>query len=332
MKSSEVEIMKCFLCTVDRSLPFPNYNEIKIDEEDAIYPYIQKLVASNLQNAAAMEADFEEGSYLDTAVTDDPDDLELFVNAVTDTVYELVRDNAELSSGSGIFAFCIVEEQPYIAFFKMKFQERFVCRVAEDGKVSWVMNSKIMPLCTQKEYDFFLINILDRKVKLSDVENYIDDCKVNYLAEYVLKLKAKPSEKEKVEIIKETTLETIRECYEEKEVPQKIMEYRTEVAEHVGQTGRVSVAQIEQKVFSDNEKAADRYRERLEEERIAREPMPVSKKTERQFTKKQKIVTDNGIELLVPVEYLKNADYVEYVQDEEGNISIIIKSVHAIQA
>ena len=103
MKSSEVEIMKCFLCTVDQSLPFPNYNEIKIDEEDAIYPYIQKLVAANLQNAAALEAEFEEGSYLDTAVTDDPDDLEMFVNVVTDTVYELVRDNAELSSGSGIF-------------------------------------------------------------------------------------------------------------------------------------------------------------------------------------------------------------------------------------
>lgn len=332
MKSSDVEIMKAFLCTVDQSLPFPNYNEIKIDEEDAIYPYIQKLVAVNLQNTAAMEADFPEDSYLDTAVTDDPEDLEMFVNVVTDTVYDLVKNNAELHSGSGIFVFCIVEEQPYVGFFKMHFQERFICKIAEDGKVSWVLNSKVMPRCTQKDYDFFLINILDRKVKLSDVQNYIDDCKVNYLAEYVLKLQAKPSEKEKVAVIRETTIETIKECYDEKEVPQKIMEYKTEVAEHVEQTGRVSVAQIEQKVFADNERAADMYRERLEAEQIEREPMPVSKKTERQFTKKQKIVTDNGIELLVPVEYLKNADYVEYVQDEEGNISIIIKSVHAIQA
>ncbi len=332
MRSNDVEIIKAFLCTVDRSLPFPNYNEIKIDEEDAIYLYIRKLVAASLQNTAAMEADFPEDAYLDKAVTDDPDDLEMFVNVVVDTVYDLVKNNAELHSGSAIFVFCIVEEQPYVGFFKMHFQERFICKVAEDGKVSWVLNSKVMPRCTQKDYDFFLINILDRKVRLSDVQNYIDDCKVNYLAEYVLKLQAKPSEKEKVAVIRETTIETIKECYDEKEVPQKIMEYKTEVAEHVEQTGRVSVAQIERKVFADNERAADLYRERLEAEQIEREPMPVSKTTERQFTKKQKIVTDNGIELLVPVEYLKNADYVEYVQDEEGNISIIIKSVHAIQA
>lgn len=332
MKSSDVEIMKCFLCTVDRSLPFPNYNEIKIDEEDSIYSYIQKLVAGSLQNTAAMEADFSEGAYLDAAVTDDPEDLEMFVQVVTDIVYDLVKNNAELHSGSGIFVFCIVDEQPFIGFFKMHFQERYLCKVAEDGKVSWVLNSKVLPKCTQKDYDFFLINILERKVKLSDVENYIDDCKVNYIAEYILKLQAKPSEKEKVAVIRETTIKTIRECYDEKEVPQKIMEYKTEVADHVDKTGRVSVAQIEKKVFADNERAADVYREKLEAEQIEREPIPVSKKTERQFTKKQKIVTDNGIELLVPVEYLKNADYVEYVQDEEGNISIIIKSVHAIEA
>ncbi len=332
MKSSDVEIMRCFLSMMDGALPLPSYNEVKIDEEDAIYPYIQKLVVSSLQNTAAMQAKYEENSYLDKVVSDDPKDMEMLVQLVTDTVHALIRGNAELASGSGIFVFFVLEEQPYVGFFKMKFQERFVCKVAEDGAVSWVNNSKIMPRCTQKEYDFFLINLLEQTVRLSDVEHYIDDCKTNYLADYVLKLKPDPSEKEKVQTIKETTLETIRECYPEKEVPQKILAYRTEVAEHVEQTGRVSVAQIEQKVFSDNEKAAGRYRERLEEERIAREPMPVSKKTERQFTKKQKIVTDNGIELLVPVEYLKNSDYVEYVQDEEGNISIIIKSIHAIQA
>ncbi len=332
MKSSDVEIMRCFLCTLDESLPFPNYNEIKIDEEDTIYGYIQKLVAGTFGNTAAKVATFAEGDYLDNIVTDDANDLEPFAAVVADTVYDLVKNNAEMHSGSGIFVFCVVEEQPYVGFYKVPFRESFVCSVSGEGSVSWVLNSKMIPSASVRSCEYFLINVIERTVRLSDSLYYIDDRKVNYLAECVLRLKAGKSEKEKITIIEDTTIETIRECYPEREVPQKIMDYRTEVAEHAQQTGRVSVAKIEEAVFADNEQASEVYREKLSQERIEREPMPVSKKTERSFCKKQKIVTDNGIELLVPVEYLKNADYVEYLQDEEGNITIILKDIHAINA
>ncbi len=333
MKSNEIEIMRCFLCTLDESLPFPKYNEIKIDEEDALYGYIQKLVASTFGNTAAKIGEFAEGDYLDGIVTDDPDDLEPFVNVVTETVYDLVKNNAEMHSGTGIFTFCVVEEQPFVGFYKIPFQEQYICDINQEETVAWKLNAHVVPkTASLRGCEYFLINILDRYVRISDSVYYIDDCKVNYLAECVLQLRAKKSEKEKVDIIQETTIETIKEHYPQEEVAQKIMDYRTEVADHVEKTGRVSVAKIEEAVFADKPEAAEEYREKLENERIEREPMPVSKKTERQYMKKQKLVTDNGIELLVPVAYLKNANYVEYIQDEEGNITIVLKDIHAINA
>jgi hypothetical protein len=34
----------------------------------------------------------------------------------------------------------------------------------------------------------------------------------------------------------------------------------------------------------------------------------------------------------VPVEYLKNDNVVEYLMDDAGNITIVIKEIHAIKA
>lgn len=333
MKASEIDLMRIYLCTLDKSLPYPNYNEVKLNSEDALFGYLQKLIAGSLQNVSAREAAFTAEDELDKLVTDNPADLEPFVNVTTEKLYDLIKDSSELTSGAGAFIFCVAEEQPYVCFFRLKFREFFTLRLAEDGMVSWPLNTKVLPSGGTKDLEFFLINIYERTVRVSDVEATIHDVRMNYLVEEVLGLKkAEPSEKEKVSAVRETTIETIRECYEEPEVPQKIMEYKTEVAKQAEATGRVSVAEIESTVFSDNEKAKETYREKLSDENISVNPIPVSKKTERSLCRKQRILTDNGIELLVPVEYLKNEQYVEYLQDDEGNISIVLKSIKNITA
>lgn len=332
MRSNEIEILRCYLCAIEGHSS-ARYSEIKINEEDDLYGYAQKLVAGAFGNPAAKVGEYNEGDFADQFISDDPDDQERFVKHVTETVHELVCDNAELKPGTAICVLAVAEEQPLVGFFKLPFQEQYICDTGRDDRVVWRLNAHVVPKSASlRSCEYFLVNVLERKVSICDCEHTIDDAKVNYLAEYVLGLKTKKSEKEKVDIIQETTIETIREHYPAEEVHQKIMDYRTEVAEHVEQTGRVSVAKIEEAVFADKPEAAMEYRERLEQERIEREPMAVSKKTERQYMKKQKLVADNGIEILVPVAYLKNADYVEYIQDEEGHITIVLKEIRSINA
>ena len=332
MKASEIDLMRIYLCTLDKSLPYPNYNEVKLNSEDALYGYLQKLVYGALGNVTAAEASFTAEDELDKLVTDDPADLEPFVNITAEKMYDIIKDTTELTSGAGAFLFCVAEDQPYVCFFRMKYREFFTLKLAEDGMVSWPLNTKVLPSGGTKDLEFFVINVYERTVRLSDSTATVNDIRMNYLAEAVLGLKTKPSEKEKVEAIRDTTVETIRECYTEPEVPQKIMEYKTEVAKQAEATGRVSAVEIESRVFSDNEQAKEVFREKLKEEDISVNPVPVSKKTERALCRKQRIITDNGIELLVPVDYLKNEQYVEYLQDEEGNISIILKSIKNITA
>ena len=70
MKSSEIEIMRVYLCALDKAEGGPFFNEVKINDEDLMYGYLQKMIAANMDNTKAKAASFAEGSDLDRMVTD----------------------------------------------------------------------------------------------------------------------------------------------------------------------------------------------------------------------------------------------------------------------
>lgn len=109
------------------------------------------------------------------------------------------------------------------------------------------------------------------------------------------------------------------------------MEYKTIVADQVKEKGQIIVPELEEAVFKDNEQAAVLYQEVAEQQQIPKIPVYVSKKTERKLGKKQKLVTDSGIELLVPLELLKDESILEYHQNDDGKMSILIKEIGFIE-
>ena len=44
-------------------------------------------------------------------------------------------------------------------------------------------------------------------------------------------------------------------------------------------------------------------------------------------TKTHRIKTDTGIELIIPVEYFENQDYVEFINNQNGTVSINLKNI-----
>lgn len=330
MRTYNIEIIKCFLCTLDEDLPFPNYNEVKLGTDDDIYKYVMSLLSANVDSISAKRAVYDEDSFLASIVPETEESLEPFVNIITEEIYEIVKENAEMHSGSGIFVWALVEEQPVMAFFKMNFQNKFMCYLSELGNVAWNMNSKILPTSTQKDYEFFIINVFERTVLLSDCEYYVYDRKCNYLSEHVLKLRANKSEKKIVKEFDDAVVNTIKECYDEVAAPVKILEYKSEIAKNVESTGNINAETLKDTVFADNEIAATAYQEKIEQESIPVQPIAVSPKTQKTLNRKQKIVTDTGIEILIPLDLIDDSNVFQYRQDDNGKISIILSDIGKI--
>lgn len=331
MNASKVELSKCFLSSIDAAKKFVDYNEYQLDPDGEIYQYILQLYAYNYDNVAAKKARFSEDSFLARVLPEKEEDFAAFVDVVTDEMHTLLGEAVSLGAGSGLFLWATVEEQPVIAFFKLNYQTKFTCDMTEDGQVVWKQSGRLLPSHTQKEYDYFYINLYERKVWMSDSKCYIDGEMVNYMAERILQLELNKSEKEMVTVFENAVLDTIKECYKEhEEAPKKVFEYRQEAASEAVEMGEISPVKMEERLFADNERAKEVYREKVEELQIADKPVEIGKKTERKLKKKQKIVLESGIELQVPIECLEDSNLFQYKQDEHGNVLIRIQDVGGV--
>lgn len=325
MTKSKIEPHRCFISSIDAGATFVDYNEYTLDPDGEIYDYILQLISYNYDNVASRKAVYDEDSFLAAIVPENADGFDAFVDVVADEMHDLLKQVAEMSPGSGLFVYATVDEQPVIAFFKLNYQTKFSCEKNSDGELTWTKDYRLLPSHTQKEYDYFFINVFENRVSMSDSKCMVDGQYVNYMAECILKISLRKSEKEVVKVIQDVMTNTIKECYED-EAPQKIFEYRRVVADTAREEGEINPKRIRDTVFSGNEKAMERYEQQAADLEINEQPVYVSPKTRRSLAKKQKITTKSGIELLVPVDLLSDKNVFSFKQ-ENGMVSIVINDM-----
>lgn len=323
MNKSQITFERVFIASIDSAKAYVDYNEYILDPEGELDRYMMQLFAYNYDNIAAKTSRFEEDSFVATILPNVADDFDAFVDVISDKMHTMLERSVEMTSGTGLFIWATVDEQPVIAFFKLNFLSRFTCSV-KDGKVKLEKTMRLLPAHTQKEYDFFYINIFDRKAWMSDAKCHVDGEYVNFMSDCILELSLKKSEKESVKLLEQAAIDTIRECYE-KEAPKKIFQYRQEALEEAKGFDVLTPQNIESKIFKDKPEAVEVYKGKLNDLQIPVDrPVEVSKKTKTALKKKQKIVTASGIEISVPVDLLEDPNIFLYEETELGTVNIKI--------
>lgn len=82
-------------------------------------------------------------------------------------------------------------------------------------------------------------------------------------------------------------------------------------------------------VFEAQPLAKKRFTQELKEEGIER-AIPMEHVKQNKADRVQRIKTDKGIELIIPIDFMQTTDYVEIINEEEGMISIRLKNIHRI--
>lgn len=325
MTQEEIVIKKCYTCIFDMEMPFVNVTEQILGDGDEKQQYMMQLIGKHLNSSALKKASIDETSILMQLFPEELDQMEPFVNEIADEIHTLMQEKStDIPMGSGVFLWAFCEDREYLCFFKLNYQNKFVDSIDKDGKEKWILNTKVIPNIGQKVTELFFIDLQEKTVQVSSAKHYVENEKSNYLAEMILQLSIGHSEEEVVKVYQEAIVDTIKQCYEE-QAPEKIMEYKKAVADTVLDTGMLDIDKITKEVFEDQEQAIALCKEKIEEKEIPVKPMEVNEKLEKKLLKKQKIVTSNGIEIHIPVEYLKDKSIFEYRQLEDGTIEIHIK-------
>lgn len=139
--------------------------------------------------------------------------------------------------------------------------------------------------------------------------------------------KEEKPDKEKIKIITQAADKIIKEYYDD----DLIMKTKAKniIRENVEESLKVDVTQISEEIFKD-EDIKKAYDEEVKLKGIKEPEVKVNFNYANKIKTKQKIVTDEGIEILIPYEIISNKDKIEFINNVDGTISIVLKNIDSI--
>lgn len=322
-------IKKISVNVFDREITGIQNNDYEIENYE-IQKYIENHISKIIKDTSSKEGTIGSESWMYKHFTDENSfNFKQFSSEFFEKYISIFSEVEKIEPACGILCEVDYNEKQMLIFLKLDYQIEPMTYLNKDGSVDIIFNNKILPGKLKNIKEYFVVDGFSKTVKVSDTKIYMRGKNTNVLSDEVLSVSLGKSEKESLSGLEKVIMETIQTCYNAN-ATEKILEFKKTIAEEVEQTGKIEILDFKDTLFADSEEAQMIFENALEESKIENMTVNVSTSTERKLRKKQRIITNNGIELLIPVDLLHDSSVLEYAQAEDGKISIIIKDIDKI--
>ena len=298
-------------------------------KEHAVREYLNS-VEVRLSKAEFKLGVLNDDSEVATLITSDLDFLEK-----SEKIAQLVFDSMAISQDapSGdclIFEGIGLDNTPYFGLTKFNYKPSFthhVTYVEEKMQNNIIINQTIFPSITQKIDEGFLVNLDTLEVELVEKRYNFEGQKRLFFSERFLQIDPAPTVSENVKIVKKAVKEISKRYNEEEYV--SLSQAQQAIFESIEDDGIIDNKKIADTVFSNNESAKQEYIELVEQTKFREEIPNNIPKYEKKFSK-QKFKLTNGIELSVPSDVFQDKNLIEFINNPDGTVSVMIKNVEDI--
>ncbi len=323
----EAAVLHC----LDYSHGMTNLSEETLNIEDPfLEKFVLRYVKKTLHDIRLRTGYFEEDSQFLPIVEDYVSDKLNFLS-FTKRAAECFDDfvkNIAMHSYDLLFARFTNEEVPYVAMIVLENQEVYAhsSLLNDEGKMkNGILLETVLPSFTKKIDTFAIIDLLNKEVK------FVDDTKwnsgeVNVLQDMVLGC---TGEKSGGEVIQEVSAITEEIAVQFDENPTLLLPKVKQYIRKAGSEEKPLVLKEAAEEIFEDEQMVSAFLARSEEKQLP-EAVEVPKKAVERKMKNQRIRTDTGIELSFPVDYYENPEYIRFVNEPDGTISITIQHIGKI--
>lgn len=297
--------------------------EMNVDNV-GVHEYIEKLV-NKIYKGDIKIGNLLPDSYLDKMIKQS--DFPELTTQLATKLFDTISVSESIPAGDLLSFQATIDEGPIFGLIKLNFGARYAHAVEyEDDQMvnNLVLNQSILPAATQTVDEAILVNVDDGSYQLLEKKQLIDGHRVPYFSE----IKPEVSAKENIQVIKRT-IKNVAEKYDEPE--HEVLAATQEVIYNsLAETGSISTDVIAEKVFGDNITAKQEYQEKLTAKSLPTEVSVVnSEKYEKKY-RTQKFKLDSGIEISIPVHVYQDLSKVEFVNNADGTITLMIKDIASI--
>lgn len=246
-------------------------------------------------------------------------------------LYDIMNKNIAIPSADFIVVTYQVESTLHMALLKMNYKESFIHlanRSREGVMYNDITKRMTLPAPSQKLTEAVIIRLTDYRVQLIEKKYEVNGTNTNYFSQLFLQCHAKMSARTKMKIV-EKTVDEMNKKYFGEDFEQK-MEAKKTLQNEIQEKGALVPQRICEEIFNEVPEAKEEFEEKLGKyNMLSEEIVPQNQATTRKLGK-QYLTTDTGIEINIPMEEYEKEGVVEFVTNEDGTMSVVIRNINQI--
>lgn len=324
----EIQIEKAVLHVLDKNSSMPIFSEELLDlTDDAIYNFISMNLKKMCDDNSTKTGKLSETNELFESIEQIDEKFVEISREIADKLYRIMMQQDSIPSADLLVAIATIDGKRMLGIVKLNYKEGFThfvdyTNTATSNKI--IKHKVIFATEGQKTDEGVMIDLVNHKVMITEKEYLIDGDKINYFSEIFLKCKVEISRNEAVKIVNKVAKE-INKKYFDSDFTKDVAVKET-IHDEIQETSKINICTIAKKAFGDNKEIQEEYIEEVKKAGVKEEITFAGEEPEKKFSK-HKIKTDNGIELSIPTDIYKDKNAIEFINNPDGTISILITNV-----
>ncbi len=327
----EIELRSAVLHILDSNVAYPVFSQQELDlSDDVINQFILTHAKKIFQDKSAKTAIFRADSEFQTFLSESESD---FINGTTKMakkLFEIMKRFVDIPRADFLAAIIELDNKLFLLLIKFNYKVGYTHLVDYEGSGTTnkiIQHQVIFASESQKIDEGALVQFDDSSVILLEKPYFVDGEKVNYFSEIFLQCDTELSRKESIKVVTNVADEINQKYYGDSF--EKTALVKTAIYESLEKEGSIHIETVAEMTYPDNAALKQQYIEKVKSSGVSDE-IHFSEENPQKSFKKQKIKIENGIELNIPMEIYNNRDIIEFINNSDGTISIVIKNVGKI--
>lgn len=327
----EIRIRKAILHILDTNATMPVYSQREIDlTEDVVNNFIAAHIKKLFEDTSVRIGSFKNNSPILKLVKNINNSFMESSIKIADLLYEIMKKNVDIPGADLLVSLVDIDSLPYLVIVKFNYKEGYThyvdyCESGTSNKI--IVHKVIFASENQKNDEATAINLNDYSIRTLEKEFNIDGEKKLYFSQMFLCCKTDLSQRESVKVINDVAKEISKKYYNDSF--EKISAIKEAIYDNVEVEGNIDVEHIAETTFPDSPQIQKEYIEKVKEAGVYKKVEFTGENPEKKFNK-HKIKIDNGIEISIPIEIYRNKDIIEFINNSDGTVSIVIKKINKI--
>ncbi len=246
---------------------------------------------------------------------------------IAGALYQAIAQSDKLISADVLICDISVNGEQVVAILKCNNRVGFTHQVSQ-GEAgisnSIIHHYAILPGLAHKLDEYAFAWVESGEIRFVDKKCSIGGNDVYILPDIVLDCSARVSQKETIAMVTSITRK-VAESHGENPA-MAVSRAKTRIIENAEVSEYLDPQELGSAVFADSPLMRQQYRQEIEQAGLGA-AVRIDRSLAVRTGRTQKLKTDTGIEISIPVDYLQNTEYVEFINNPNGTLSIALKNI-----